>query len=138
MRERNLRSAGSDGGLTRDEANWGAIAAIRIAEICIAWAYAYRGDKDSALQQRGRAYELRDSSIMNVVDEPLLKNLVGDPRCQAFLREKSKIPGWPERANPCIHVPSARRIAGFRSCANRTLKFTTPSVASPTSIATIA
>ena len=39
-----------------------------------------------------RAYRMRDSSIMNVIDEPLLKSLADDPRYQAFVRDKLKVP----------------------------------------------
>ena len=61
--------------------------------ICIARAYAYRGDKERALDWLDRAYRNRDSSIMNVIDEPLLKSLADDPRYKAFLRENLKVSG---------------------------------------------
>ena len=58
---------------------------------CIARAYAYRGDNDRAMYWLERAYLLRDSSIMNVIDEPLMKSLADDPRYKAFLHEKLKL-----------------------------------------------
>jgi TolB-like protein/lipopolysaccharide biosynthesis regulator YciM len=61
--------------------------------ICIARAYAYRGDKEGALEWLDRAYRMHDSSIMNVIDEPLLKSLADDARYQAFVRDKLRIPG---------------------------------------------
>ena len=47
---------------------------------------------DRALDWLERAYRMRDSSIMNVIDEPLLKSLADDPRYQAFVRDKLKVP----------------------------------------------
>jgi hypothetical protein len=35
---------------------------------------------------------MRDSSIMNVIDEPLMKSLADDPRYKAFVQEKLKVP----------------------------------------------
>ena len=61
--------------------------------ICVARAYAYRGDKELALEWLDRAYRMRDSSLMNVIDEPLLQSLADDPRYKAFLREKLKVSG---------------------------------------------
>jgi hypothetical protein len=60
--------------------------------ICIARTYAYRGDNDRAMEWLEHAYRLRDSSIMNVIDEPLLKSLADDPRYKAFVRDKLKLP----------------------------------------------
>ena len=58
----------------------------------MAQAYAYRGDHDLALQWLERAYQVKDSSLMNIVGEPLFKNLADDPRYKAFLR-KMNLPG---------------------------------------------
>lgn len=60
--------------------------------ICIARTYAYRGDNDRAMDWLEHAYRLRDSSIMNVIDEPLLKSLADDRRYKAFVRDKLKVP----------------------------------------------
>jgi TolB-like protein/Tfp pilus assembly protein PilF len=61
--------------------------------MCIARTYAYRGDNDRAMDWLERAYRLRDSSIMNVIDEPLLKSLADDARYKAFVRDKLKVSG---------------------------------------------
>ena len=53
--------------------------------------YAYRGDHDLALQWLERAYEQKDSDLLDIVGEPLFKNLADDPRYKAFLR-KMKLP----------------------------------------------
>ena len=49
--------------------------------------YAYRGDHDLALQWLERAYKQRDSGFVEIVGEPLFKNLASDPRYTAFLRK---------------------------------------------------
>jgi TolB-like protein len=59
--------------------------------MCIARTYAYRGDNDRAMDWLERAYRLRDSSIMNVIDEPLLKGLADDSRYKAFVRDKLRV-----------------------------------------------
>jgi TolB-like protein len=53
----------------------------------IARVYAFRGEKDSALEWLERAYEARDEDLYAIVGDPLLKNLEGDPRYKAFLRK---------------------------------------------------
>jgi hypothetical protein len=53
--------------------------------------YAQRGDRDLAMHWLDRAYETRDSTLSEIVGEPLFKNLAGDPRIKAFLR-KMKLP----------------------------------------------
>jgi hypothetical protein len=53
----------------------------------IARVYAFRGEKDRALEWLDRAYEARDADLYNIVGDPLLKNLEGDPRYKAFLRK---------------------------------------------------
>jgi hypothetical protein len=53
---------------------------------------AHRGNNDRAMDWLERAYRLRDSSIMNVIDEPLLNSLADDPRYKAFVRKKLRVP----------------------------------------------
>jgi adenylate cyclase len=87
MLQANGRQSDSDAAMKELVAYWGDGCAI-----CIARAYAYRGDKDRALDWLDRAHRMRDSSIMNVIDEPLMKSLADDPRYKAFVRDKLKLP----------------------------------------------
>jgi TolB-like protein len=52
---------------------------------CLAMNYAYRNDHDVALQWLERAYKQKDGGFMEIVGEPLFKNLANDPRYKAFL-----------------------------------------------------
>jgi len=52
----------------------------------IAQAYAYRGDKDHAFDWLERARRQRDPGLAFLRRDPLLPNLHGDPRWNAFLR----------------------------------------------------
>ncbi len=51
----------------------------------VAMNYAYRGDRDLALQWLERAYQQKDSGFIEIVGEPLFKSLVGDSRFKAIL-----------------------------------------------------
>jgi TolB-like protein/tetratricopeptide (TPR) repeat protein len=53
----------------------------------IAMTYAYRDDLDRATQWLERAYMHRDISLVEIVGEPLFKNLKNDPRFKAFLKK---------------------------------------------------
>ncbi len=53
----------------------------------VACTYAYRGDHDRALQWLERAYAQKDTTLVEIVSEPLFKNLESDPRYKAFLRK---------------------------------------------------
>jgi TolB-like protein/Flp pilus assembly protein TadD len=53
----------------------------------VAMTYAYRNDRDLALQWLDRAYKQKDASLAEIVGEPLFKNLASDPRYKAFLRK---------------------------------------------------
>jgi adenylate cyclase len=86
MLQANGRQAEADAAMKELVAYWGDSCAI-----CIARAYAYRGDKERALDWLDKAYRMHDSSIMNVIDEPLMKSLAGEPRYKAFLRENLKV-----------------------------------------------
>jgi adenylate cyclase len=86
MLQANGRQAEADAAMKELVAYWGDSCAI-----CIARAYAYRGDKERALDWLDKAYSMHDSSIMNVIDEPLMKSLAGEPRYKAFLRENLKV-----------------------------------------------
>jgi TolB-like protein/DNA-binding winged helix-turn-helix (wHTH) protein len=55
-------------------------AAYQIAEV-----YAYRGEPDQAFRWLGRAYAQRDPGLSTTKADPLLTNLRGDPRYNAFL-----------------------------------------------------
>ncbi len=54
--------------------------AYQMAEI-----YAYRGETDSAFKWLDRAYAERDTGLTQIKGNPLLKNLVRDPRFNAIL-----------------------------------------------------
>ena len=53
----------------------------------VAMTYASRGDKDRALDWLERAYRQKDSSLVEIVGEPLFGNVATDPRYKAFLRK---------------------------------------------------
>jgi transcriptional activator of cad operon len=53
---------------------------------CIAMTYAYRNEKQLALQWLERAHAQRDAGLMEMVGEPLLKNISAEPRFHAILR----------------------------------------------------
>lgn len=86
MLQANGRQAEADAAMRELVSYWGEGCAV-----CIARAYAYRGDNDRALEWLDQAYAIRDSSIMNVIDEPLMKSLVDDPRYKAFLRTRLRV-----------------------------------------------
>jgi transcriptional activator of cad operon len=53
---------------------------------CIAMTYAYRNEKQLALQWLERAYAQRDAGLLEMAGEPLLKNILAEPRFHAILR----------------------------------------------------
>jgi tetratricopeptide (TPR) repeat protein len=61
-------------------------AAFQVAEI-----YAYRNEKDKAFEWLERAYKLKDGGLTEIVGDPLLRNIVKDPRYAAFMK-KMKLP----------------------------------------------
>ena len=65
---------------------WGGSAAYYVAQN-----YAYRGDRDLAMQWLDRAYEQRDPWIFEIVGEHLFDGMGDDPRYKAFLR-RMKLP----------------------------------------------
>jgi len=80
------RQAEADEALRAQIAQWSDTGAFFVA-----MTYAYRGDHDRALEWLERAYQQKDASLDEMVDEPLFKNLADDPRYKAFLR-KMKLP----------------------------------------------
>jgi hypothetical protein len=56
-------------------------AAFQIAE-----AYAYRGEADRAFEWLEKAYRQRDGGLVQIIGDPLLANIVKDPRYTALLR----------------------------------------------------
>ena len=52
----------------------------------IAITYAYRNEKELALQWLERAYAQRDAGLIEIACEPLLKNIAAEPRFHAILR----------------------------------------------------
>jgi len=57
----------------------------------VAMTYAYRGNPDLAFEWLERAFEQRDATLVEIVGEPLLRNIVDDPRYKTFLR-KMRLP----------------------------------------------
>ena len=53
----------------------------------VAMVHAYRGDSGPALEWLDRAYRQKDIGLVEIVGEPLFKNLATDPRYKAFLRK---------------------------------------------------
>jgi adenylate cyclase len=53
----------------------------------VAMNHAYRDDHDLALQWLERAYKQKEIGFVEIVGEPLFKNLAADPRYKAFLRK---------------------------------------------------
>ncbi len=53
----------------------------------VATIYASRGDKDAAFQWLDRAYKQRDSGLLEILGEPLFRNITSDPRYKALLRK---------------------------------------------------
>ena len=66
--------------------DWGNLAWPNIALV-----YAFRGERDEAFEWLDRAYENRDSSILEILNYPEMENLWGDPRWNAFL-DKLNLP----------------------------------------------
>ncbi|HMF59122.1 MAG TPA: hypothetical protein VK595_02050, partial [Vicinamibacterales bacterium] len=61
-------------------------AAFQIAET-----YAFRGEADKALEWLELAYTQRDSGLVGMKGDPLLKTLESDPRYRVFMR-KMRLP----------------------------------------------
>jgi TolB-like protein len=66
---------------------WGDTGAFFVAQN-----YAYLGDHELALEWLERAYGQKDSSLFEIVGEPLFQGMADDPRYKAFLR-KMNLPG---------------------------------------------
>jgi tetratricopeptide (TPR) repeat protein len=76
------RQRESDAALSELIAKYHAGSAYQIAEI-----YAFRNQSDEAFEWLDRAYEQRDSGLIETKVEPLLKSLHSDPRFAAFLKK---------------------------------------------------
>ena len=57
-------------------------AAFQIAEI-----YAYRNEKDKAFEWLEIAYKQRDGGCADIIGDPLMRNLIKDPRYAAFMKQ---------------------------------------------------
>ena len=79
-------SAGKDQELADLKEKEGDVAAYQIAEV-----HAFRGEDDLAFEWLQRAYDQRDSGVLSIKDDRLMRGLLGDPRYKAFLR-KLKLP----------------------------------------------
>ncbi len=76
------RKAESDAQLAEAIRHDGASWASEIARV-----YAFRGERDHAFEWLDRAYDARDEDLYFIKADPLLKNLEGDPRYNAFLHK---------------------------------------------------
>jgi TolB-like protein/predicted Zn-dependent protease len=81
------RAAEADAALETEIAEYGGINAYAIALV-----YAYRGDRDRALEWLEMAYEQKNSGLLEIVGEPLFRKLCGDPRFDAFMRKMNLPP----------------------------------------------
>lgn len=77
---------GSDTIIQRIKSNYAFVMPFQIAEI-----YAFRNDIDSAFTWLDHAYNYKDGGVIEMVGDPLLKNLHADPRWEAFLRRMNLI-----------------------------------------------
>jgi tetratricopeptide (TPR) repeat protein len=64
----------------------------------VARTYAHRGDSDLAFEWLERAYRQRDAALVEIIGEPLFKNIADDPRFNVFLR-KMNLPTEPVPVN---------------------------------------
>jgi tetratricopeptide (TPR) repeat protein len=76
------RKADADEELRKMTLRFSSSYAFGLAEI-----HAYRGEVDQAFYWLDRAYEQRNTGCSLVGVDPLLKNLHGDPRFNAFLKK---------------------------------------------------
>ena len=76
------RQAEADEALSAMIAQWSDTGSFYVAQN-----YAYRGDSDLALEWLERAYKQKDAGLIEIIGEPLFKNLADDPRYKAFLRK---------------------------------------------------
>jgi hypothetical protein len=53
----------------------------------IAEIYAFRGENDKAFEWLNRAYRQRDSGLVGLKVDPLLRSLHGDPRYRLLLEK---------------------------------------------------
>jgi hypothetical protein len=81
------RKKESDAALAELTAKYSTIAPFQIAEV-----YAFRGEADRAFEWLERAYTQRDTGLIWLKADPLLKGLQRDPRYTAFLK-KMRLPG---------------------------------------------
>jgi TolB-like protein/Flp pilus assembly protein TadD len=75
------RKEEADAALQQAIEQFGDINAYAIAQM-----YTIRGDLDRAFEWLEKAYEQKNSGLLEIVGEPLFKNLCGDPRFDAFMR----------------------------------------------------
>ena len=59
----------------------------KLGPVYVAQSFAFRDENDLALAWLERAYRQKDSSLFQIVGEPLFERLADDPRYKAFLRK---------------------------------------------------
>jgi TolB-like protein/tetratricopeptide (TPR) repeat protein len=83
----NGRTAEADLANQRLEREQGNVSAFYVAQY-----YAYKNDRERALQWLERAVAQKDTGLVDILGEPLLKNIEGEPRYRAVLRQMN-LPG---------------------------------------------
>jgi len=76
------RAAEADAAVAEFIKDYGETMAFQIAEV-----FAYRGESDRAFEWLERAFQLRDSGLADIKNDPLLKRLKGDRRYAALLKK---------------------------------------------------
>jgi TolB-like protein/Flp pilus assembly protein TadD len=87
------REAEADVALQAQVAQWADTGAYYVAV-----SYAYRGNHELALNWLERAYQQKDTALIEIVGEPLFKSMANDPRFKAFLH-KMNLPTEPVPLN---------------------------------------
>ncbi len=59
----------------------------KLGSYWVAEAYAYRGERDQALDWLNQAYDRHDSQLVMLKDDPMLSGMRDDPRFKSFLRK---------------------------------------------------
>ncbi len=78
----NARKAEAQAAVDKLISEQGSVSAFYVAQY-----YAYANDKERAMYWLERAYKQKDTGLIEIVGEPLLKNMADDPRYKAFLRK---------------------------------------------------
>lgn len=87
----------------------------------IAETHAYMGDLEQAFAWLQRAYENRDGGLIEMLTDPLLQNLHGDPRWQAFISKMGfNAPASLAFISPAALTQPGRRLTSSADAAAKT------------------